>query len=292
MRALGGALAVFAALALAAGDAAAAKPLKVRFPSADAAGTLIGGLYYKPDVNSGRPGRRAGVIMLHGCAGMLTKSGKLKRRPKFWAEWLADQGYAVLLADSFNPRGFRSICQTAARPLSPKRDRPFDAYGALKFLQVQPEVNPGRIALMGWSNGAMTLLWAVREGAPARPADLTDGFRAAVAFYPGCIALGRKPYATDVPTLLQLGRADDWTPAAPCLKMVREAAGRGVPIEADAYDGAYHGFDNPALEIKTVVTRNNASKTKERRVHVGTDVAARVAAIERVRDFLATRLAE
>lgn len=286
MRYLAALLALAASVGTPLVSVAAAKPLEVRFYSTDPARTLIGGRYYKPT-----SGPRPGVVMLHGCSGMRTTSGKLKRRPRFWAEWLVSQGYAVLVADSFTPRGLSSICEIKDRPLTPDTERPFDAYGALKFLQAQPEVQADRIALMGWSNGAMTLLWTIRTGARQRPAGLAHGFRAAVAFYPGCIKLKRRAFTTDVPTLLQLGLADDWTPAGPCLKMVAEARTRGTPITADAYDGAHHGFDNPALPIKRMLTRNSASKTPERHVHVGTDVQARVKAVEKVRDFLAEHLA-
>ncbi len=279
------------ALAWAAGPSAVyaqdSKPLKVRFYSADADRTLIGGIYHKPLRSGKRPGKRPGVVMLHGCAGLYTRTGKLRPRPRFWSRWLLDKGYAVLMADSFTPRGHGSICSVAARPLRADTERPFDAYGALRFLQAQPEIIADRIALMGWSNGAMTLFWALKRTAPQRPRDLVHDFRAAVAFYPGCNRLKKGPYGTSVPILLQLGLADDWTPARHCLDLVARTRGQAMPLKVDTYENAYHGFDNPSSAVRTVLTRNGNS---ERRVHVGTNLAARNAAVVRVEGFLAGHL--
>ncbi len=253
----------------------------VRFASADPAATPISGLLFRP----AGAGPFPAVVMLHGCAGMRTKSGRLRKRPAFWSRWLVDKGYAALLVDSFSPRGLGSICQIADRPVKPDRQRPFDAYGGLAYLQSLTFIKAERIALMGWSNGAMTLLWALRRGAVH-----DRGFRAGVAFYPGCNKLNRTAYASDLPILLQLSGADDWTAAAPCQRLAAEANRRGGRIEFDTYPGAHHNFDHPALAVRTVVTRHSALKGGEKSVHVGTDIAARIAAIERVDGFLADHL--
>lgn len=270
------------------GQAAAAGPpaLAVHFASNDAAATDLTGLLRRPPGS----GPFAAVVMLHGCSGMLDGKGRLKRRPAFWSDWLVNKGYVVLLADSFAPRGLSSICGIKERPILPERERPFDAYGALRYLQAQPFVKAGRVVLMGWSNGAMTLLWTLQRGARQRPAGLPADFRAGVGFYPGCVKLGRRPYMTDVPLLLQLGAADDWTPAAPCLRLADGARQRGADITIDSYPGAYHNFDHPKSRVRTIVTRNSDLKGGEKRVHIGTDRAARAAAIARVGDFLLRHL--
>lgn len=278
------------ALALIFGVAWSVTPLAaaetVRFASADPAATEISGLLFRPSGAGPFPA----VVMLHGCAGMVSKSGRLKRRPTFWARWLVEHGYAALLVDSFSRRGLGSICGIAERPIHPDRERPFDAYGGLAYLQRLTFIIPERIGLMGWSNGAMTLLWTLRRGARQRPATLGHDFRAAVAFYPGCVKLNRNPYASDRPILLQVGAADDWTPAAPCQRLVAEANRRGGRMEIDAYPGAYHSFDDPALPIRTIITRNAALQGGKKTVHIGTDIAARSAAISRVDRFLESHL--
>ncbi len=254
----------------------------VRFTSADVQKTPLSGLLLKPEGNH----PFSAVIMLHGCSGMLTRSGKLKRRPTFWSHWLAARGHLVLLADSFTPRGHNSICKIKKRPVKPDRERPFDAYGALEYLQSRPDVRPDRIFLMGWSNGAMTLLWTVKAGSPARPAGLSHDFRAAIAFYPGCVKLSKTDYRANIPVLLQLGEADDWTPAKPCLSLMANANQRGSTISAEVYPGAYHNFDHPTSKLKVITTRNSVYKSGQKQVHVGSNPDARTAAIANVAAYL------
>ena len=93
---------------------------------------------------------------------------------------------------------------------------------------------------MGWSHGGSAVLGATNLNHPdvaravVRP-------RLAVAFYPGCEADVRRGYRASTETLLMLGLADDWTPAAPCQTL----AGEGPPrVSVLAWEGAYHGFDD------------------------------------------------
>lgn len=265
------------------------KSEKIQFASANPEKTELSGHLYRPKGD----GPFTAIVMLHGCGGMLTpKKGYLKKREKFWANWLVAREHLVLLADSFNPRGFRSICKLEKRPVQPYRERPFDAYGALTYLQARDDVRPDQIVLMGWSNGAMTALWTIRAGAQQRPDGLAHDFRAAIAFYPGCVKLYKSDYVTWVPTLLQLGGSDDWTRPKPCLKLVKQAVRNGSSITADVHDGAYHGFDHPSSKVRTVTTRNSVYKSGEKQAHVGSNHAARDAALRNVAVFLDTHLGQ
>ena len=255
---------------------------KVEFASLDAAAPMLSGLLLKPDGAGPFPA----VVMLHGCAGMWTKSGKLSKRPTFWSKWLLERGYVVLLADSFTARGLKSICRTKDRPITPEKDRPYDAYGALKYLQSRPDVRPDRVALMGWSNGAMTLLWTIRTQAAQRPHDLKHDFRAAIGFYPGCVQVSKVPFATKIPTTIQIGAEDDWTLPEPCRKLVQHAKTAGSPIDITIHSGAYHNFDHPSSKVHTITTKNSVYASGEKQVHTGTNPEARAKAIENVAAFL------
>lgn len=251
-------------------------------PFASADGTPIRGWLEIPAGDGPRPG----VVMLHGCGGPVTKSGKIASREKAWIGLLTAQGYAVLLADSFTPRGYGSICALKDRPVRSNRERPNDASGARAFLAAQPGVDPARIALMGWSQGAMTTLWTVRAGGPVQT---VPDFRAAVAFYPGCVEISRAvpDWRPRMPMLLQMGAADDWTLPGSCRKLADAALARGAAIEADFYDGAYHGFDSPSSAVRT---RPIPFSSGIRDVHVGTNAEARGEAIRRTLDWLAGQL--
>lgn len=279
-------LAVAAMVLLLPGLASAAEDAVV-FRSLE--GTTLTARLFKPD----GAGPFAAVVMLHGCSGLLTSTGALKARETDWANRFVGMGYAVLLPDSFTARGHHSICQIEDRPVRPWRERPYDAYGALQWLQAQPFVKPAKVALAGWSNGAMALLWTLKDDATARPADLVHDFVAGVAFYPGCVDLGKTAYKARVPMLLQVGLDDTWTLPKPCIALVEEANGRGgARMEIDAYADAVHGFDQPDAPVRTILARNSAYKTGRKEVRVGTNPEARRKAIERVSAYLRRALAD
>jgi len=270
---------------------------RVSFDSLDAdltAGkpTRIQAALYMP---RGR-GPFAAVVLLHGCGGLYRWKGRhvgqMVPRNADWAERLAAQGFVVVLPDSFGPRGVHESCTVKDRPVDSSRERPRDAYGALKWLQQQPDVVGDRVAVMGWSNGGGTVLHTIAVNElPSRVTWPKDGFRAAVAFYPGCSdpqtsATGRR-WRASVPLLIMQGEADDWTPAEPCRRLAAAARARGEPVEFESYAGAYHDFDAPDVKVHT---RSGLARAPTGTAHVGTDVKARAAALERVPKFLRDKL--
>src|SRR3984885_9761771 len=180
------------------------------------------------------------VVLLHSC------NGNWARLDERWGKKIASWGYVTLTVDSFGPRGIKNTCNSGA-PV----DLAFDAYRALNFLVRQPFVDPDRVAVLGFSQGAWLALASVEHGAIEKTS--RNKFRAAVAFYPKC--LGSKGNMT-VPTLILIGESDDWAPAQECRNMVEgrddwgisRQSGRGVPVRLIVYPGAYHAFDALGLE--------------------------------------------
>ncbi len=144
------------------------------------------------------------VVLLHSC------NGNWARLDERWGKRIASWGYVTLTVDSFGPRGIKNTCNSGA-PV----DLAFDAYRALNFLVRQPFVDPDRVAVLGFSQGAWLALASVERGAIEKTS--RNKFRAAVAFYPRC--LGSKGNMT-VPTLILIGERDDWAPAQECRNMV------------------------------------------------------------------------
>ena len=245
-------------------------------------GKNVSAYLFRPNIS----GKRPAVVMLHGCAGLISKKdGGLKPREKAWRDIFLEEGYVVLLVDSFTDRGYRSICKIPLtnRPIEPNQERPRDAYGALQWLQRQSFVAPGKIAIGGWSNGAMSLLWTGLDSAPQRPKGLTHDFRVAFGFYPGCITLGReKPgYKSSVPTMLQLGGDDNWTWPRPCQRLAEIANRIGsAPIAVITHQGAVHSFDHPSSARRVISTSGG------RQVRIGTNTQARDKSIKQIKLLL------
>ena len=263
---------------------------QVYFQSFDTDHTLIRGELFRPDGE----GPYSAIVMMHGCSGLYKNSGKIKTNSAAWIGRFIKWGHVVLAVDGFTPRGFRSMCGKRKRPLHALDDRPFDAYGGLAWLKNQPFIKKDQIVLIGWSNGAMAALSGLR-GNKAEYFGEGHRFKAVAAFYSGCITLRRrvknvfKPYA---PMLGFIGLADNWTWPKPCINLIRQAAEEGFMAQYIAYKNAYHAFDHPNLPIKTRLSRNSKWKKIERKVTIGSNQAAREAAIETLHDWLKKRIVE
>jgi dienelactone hydrolase len=223
------------------------------------------------------------VVALHGCGGLLNSSGKVVTRFADWGDRLAARGLAVLFPDSFASRDLSGQCRVRERRVRSARERVADAQAARRWLQAQEWSVKDRISLLGWSNGGIATLWAARPR--AAPRDGLPDFRSAVAFYPGCRRLGDAAWSARIPTLIMIGRADDWTPAAACEQMVAGARGRSARATLITYPGAYHEFDRPNYPVRAL-SGLAYSADGSGRAHVGTNLAARTDALKRVPEWL------
>ncbi len=237
------------------------------------------GVLFRPDGS----GPFAAVVALHGCDGLMGRAGGLRPRYREWGERLSKAGLAVLYPDSYGSRGLGSQCRVRISKARPDRERLQDANAARRWLQAQPWVNTDRVALLGWSSGATAALWTIRP--QAAPKDSTPDFRSAVALYPGCHRLGDFAWSARVPTLILIGRADDWTSADACERMVAGARGRSAQARIVVYAGAYHGFDNPDQPLRP---RSGMAHSADGsgKVHIGTNARARADALDRVPRWL------
>jgi dienelactone hydrolase len=205
------------------------------------------------------------VVMLHGCSGI----EGMRKYLDIWAQRLASWGYASLMVDSLTPRGESDICAGDRPFLIPPQLRAQDAHDAKSYLAGLPFVNRDQIALMGWSHGGWTTLFAIDETTYIR--DRGDPFRLAIAFYPYCSIPLRN---LDAPLLILIGELDDWTPAGMCqLRMPSGKTTRETTLKV--YPHAYHGFDFEGMD---------SSKEGHRLRY---DPAATADAVEQVKNFLA-----
>lgn len=261
----------------------------VHFPSLDAGRTMLEGYLFRPEA----PGPHPAIVGLHGCSGMFLPNGTILPIEFAWAYLFQQQGYAVLLVDSFGPRQHGEMCSITGFNLSIYYDRPKDAYGALAYLQAQDYVRPDRIAAVGWSQGGGVVLLSIGNHSLGRPPGLPPerDFRAAVAFYPASCGNRLEPddWSTNIPLLVLQGEADVWTPAPRCEEFIAAAAARGATVSMQLYPGAYHAFDAPNVakrELPKYVTRAGVVPI------IATDPAARADAFQRVPEFFARYLTE
>jgi len=257
------------------GAASAEIPATVYFASGDGRTEIVGYLF-----SPAGAGPHPAIVMLHGRAGpystnvnadctLVARSIKspcnatsLSKRHAMWGEYWAQRGYFALLVDSFGPRGKahgfgRFTHGDADRDdVNEKTVRPLDAEGALAWLRTRSDIVAGNIFLQGWSNGGSTLLNVIyRQGMQ------TNGFRAALAFYPGCgkKALLGPAIATAVPVTMFLGSDDEEVSPDVCRRVAERSRNAGSPIDVVWYDGATHDFDDPGARRQSIPGNRAAS---------------------------------
>ena len=244
--------------------------------------------------------RAPAVIALHGCGGMRSaRDGRaaaaFRRYGRTLQPLLAD-GYAVVVPDSFNPRGRREICtiRTGDRSIGAATRR-MDVLGALAWSAKQPGVDARRVAVVGWSHGGSTTLATInvrnREvsaflDAAGAPPFFARRLRSTRAAQGRC---GRE-------TVGNPGPRREFTSAKPTTGRRRSRASRSgrrcaraVTICWSRPPGSHHGFDSPGDKVVLRSDVPNGVHPGEG-VHVGANPAARAAANEQVRVFLRERL--
>jgi carboxymethylenebutenolidase len=197
----------------------------------------------------------------------------LTQRHLFWARLWAARGCFALIVDSFAPRGYPegfAAGTHARRPaeIDEVRVRPLDAYGGLQFLAQHGEIDPARIGLQGWSNGASTALAAMATSTLQSVGLEPDAsFRAALAFYPGCglnDAFG-DGYTAYAPVQILIGTADEEVSPQRCAALVADNRRPDNPLAMTVYQQATHDFDDPGEKRQSVAANvaalGDATKT-------------------------------
>jgi dienelactone hydrolase len=252
-------------LVLLALPAAAREPEEVSIPPLDKRDPVLSGLLFRPATKKPAPA----IVMLHGCDGMYRKKdGTLNSRGRDWSARFVEQGYVVLLPDSFGARDVESACSGKELRARARVERVRDLLASLAFLREQRFVRSDSLGVAGWSHGGSTVLATIdkREG--------LDGLRQAIVFYPNCKPeVEKRDWQARVPVALFVGDSDEWAPLDQCRQLtVRHR------LDLVVYPGAVHGFDTPGLAHTTITGVSTPSGTARQ----GTDPVARADAIQRV----------
>src|SRR6201995_4244444 len=199
-----------------------------------------------------------------------------------WPRGLWKEGQAVLLPDNYGSRGIGPQCRVKERKVRARRERVDDVVATRQWLLQQSWVARDRISLIGWANGASTLLWAVRPQLSSRGAE--PDFRAAIAFYPDCRISAGLGWSARVPTLLLIGAKDDVSSPPACRAMIDGARGRSALTRIVVYPDAYHDFDRVNLPVHAASGTSDAAAPEHG--HLGSDADARADSQKLVAEWL------
>ena len=148
------------------------------------------------------------VILLHG-------SGGIEENAVVWERVFASVGISTFEIDSFTGRGI--VSTVADQSQLGRLNMIFDLYRSLAILAAHPQVDPNRIAVMGFSRGGQAALYATlkRFQRMWNPSGIDAA--AYIALYAPCITTYiDDTQVTDHPIRIFHGRSDDWVEIAPC----------------------------------------------------------------------------
>lgn len=186
------------------------------------------------------------VVLPSNCTG---------RDDHFWSLMMPamlQKGFAVVLLDSFSPRGFSSVCANKFQMW--QEARVVDAVAVLKKLQSDSRIDASKIALGGHSNGAVTaFLASFVESSKVVKTDAL-GFAAYFAVGAACDLTFKSPKLW-APLLLISGEKDDYTFPEPCQAEAKRLQGEGSPIKLNMIQGANHNMSTSGWFYSTQVQR-------------------------------------
>jgi dienelactone hydrolase len=247
------------------------------------------------------------VILIHGSGGVTPATDR-------WAQDLNSVGVAAFILDSFTGRGI--INTNADQSQLDSIAMMHDAFAALGKLATHPRIDATRIAVMGFSKGAVPAIYSSNERFRAAYGPSNAEFAAHIGLYTPCnVTYKQDNKVGNRPIRFFHGIADDYVSIEPCRSYVKALKDLGADVTLTEYPDAYHAYDNftfassmPFPNAQTtrsclIVESENGillnSKTNqpyslndacvERGPHVGYNEAAHKATVEAVKQFLTSR---
>ncbi len=204
--------------------------------------------------NYGAPTTIAGVLRVAQGEGprplviMMAGSGGFTAGYEDFGDELLQMGISTLLVDSYAGRGI--VSTGADQSQIPVLAQIIDLFATLDAVADHPRVDTSRIAVIGFSRGAIVSLY----GAMTRFQDMWNHSGidpvAYVSYWTPCWTnyIGDTDMV-DHPIRLFQGTADDVTPIAPCRSYVERLQAAGADVELIEFEGAHHAFTARDLPI-------------------------------------------
>jgi dienelactone hydrolase len=207
------------------------KSRTIKYKSGDT--TLVGEYFW----DSARSAKRPAVLVVHEWWG-------LNDHARASAKRLAEAGYAAFALDMFgdgkstsHPEEASAFVAEATKDAAVGRGR-FEA--ALATLVAQAEVDPERVAAIGYCFGGAVVLEMARQGLSLK----------GVASFHGSLKAAEpaKAGAVKAKVLVAHGAADPLIPIEHVNQFLAEMEAAGADYQFVAYGGAKHGFTNPEAD--------------------------------------------
>lgn len=208
----------------------------------------------------GAPAKVAAVILVHG-------SGGVGSGVDAWARTLNEAGIAAFILDTFSGRRIVSTVEDQDQLHS--LAMMVDAYRALDVLAAHRRIRADRVAVMGFSKGAVASVFSAAERF-ARAYGGANRFAAHIGMYTPCnTRFNDDTKVSRAPIRLFHGIADDYVSIGPCRDYIAELRAAGADVSLTEYPDAHHSFDNPVAP--KLVTIPKAQSSRNCRLKEGAD---------------------
>jgi dienelactone hydrolase len=190
-------------------------------------------------------GRLPLVILVHG-------SGGVEENVATWERVFASLGISTFAINSFTGRGIAST--VADQSQLGRLNMVLDLYRSLAVLAADPRIDPGRIAVMGFSRGGQAALYASlkRFQKMWNPSGIDPAVY--IALYAPCITTYiDDTRVSDHPIRIFHGESDDWVQITPCRAYFERLKQTAKDIQMTEFPNTWHAFDYPSLPSHPVV---------------------------------------
>lgn len=189
-----------------------------------------GVLAYDPAASAKRPG----IVVVHEAWGLGTHA--IER-----AKMLAELGYVALAADMYGDRRMATDLPAAMELIDEMRADPKKLFAranaAIDVLRRHPNVDPTKLAAIGFCFGGTTVLTLARGGAD---------IKGVVSFHGGLqTAAPAQPGAVTPKVLVCTGADDPMIPPAQVMEFEEEMRKASADWQVISYGGTVHSFTNP-----------------------------------------------
>jgi len=183
-----------------------------------------------------KTGARPGVVLVHDAFGV----GEYVKQK---ADALAELGYVALAADVWGdgvqPRDDAEIRPLIGRFASDRKTWMGRLQAAHKVLSAQPDVDPARVAFVGYCFGGASVLEYLRT---------VGGVTGVISFHGGLDLVGNDwaaAQSTGSKALILTGAADPLARPSSLLELQDNLTRAGVNWEVNIYGNTKHGFTRP-----------------------------------------------
>jgi dienelactone hydrolase len=249
------------------------------------------------------------VLLVHG-------SGGIGGRQERWVQELSSVGLATFTLDSFAGRGIIDTVRDQSQLTT--LAMMVDAFQALAALAKHPRLDSNRIAIMGFSKGAVAAVYSAMDRFRKMYGPPDASFAAHIGLYTPCnVAYVGDDQVSKTPIRLFHGIADDWVAIGPCRAYVERLRKAGADATLTEFPNAVHAYDSftilkpvqypmaqttrnctlregeggEIVDVKTGKPFDYNSPCVERGTHIVYDADATAATVRAVKELLATRLA-